>query len=101
MLVRRPLPGSQSPGTTCEDAGDHQARKLLDAPDAASLKGKRDRAILATLLYHALRREELCHLKIKDARHERRGVAHLKVRGKGGKTRYVPLHPAVGTLIAE
>ena len=29
--------------------GDHQARQLLDAPDSASLKGKRDRAMLATL----------------------------------------------------
>ena len=36
--------------------GDHQARQLLDAPDSASLKGKRDRAMLATLLYHALRK---------------------------------------------
>ncbi len=36
--------------------GDHQARQLLDAPDGASLKGKRDRAMLATLLFHALRR---------------------------------------------
>ena len=74
--------------------GDHQARALLDAPDATTLKGKRDRAILATLLYHALRRDELCKLKIKDFKHERRGVAHLKISGKGGKTRYVPLHPA-------
>lgn len=38
--------------------GDHQARKLLDAPEGDTLKGKRDRAMLATLLYHALRREE-------------------------------------------
>ncbi len=38
--------------------GDHQARKLLGAPDDESLKGLRDRAILATLLYHALRRED-------------------------------------------
>jgi site-specific recombinase XerC len=74
--------------------GDHQARKLLDAPAGDTLKGKRDRAMLATLLYHALRREELCRLKVKDAKHERRGVPHLKVTGKGGKTRYVPLHPA-------
>lgn len=81
--------------------GDHQARKLLDAPPADGLKGKRDRAILATLLYHALRRDELCRLKVKDARHERRGVAHLKVSGKGGKARYVPLHPAAGGLIAD
>ena len=96
--VKRP-PVESYEGTT-PALGDHQARKLLDAPDAATLKGKRDRAILATLLYHALRRDELCHLKVKDARHERRGVPHLKVAGKGGKTRYVPLHPAAsGPLV--
>jgi integrase/recombinase XerD len=81
--------------------GDHQARALLEAPDAVSLKGKRDRSILATLLYHALRREELCKLTVKDFRHERRGMAHLKVSGKGSKTRYVPLHPAAGGLIVD
>lgn len=81
--------------------GDHQARKLLDAPNGDTLRAKRDRAILATLLYHALRREELCKLKIKDFKHERRGVPHLKVSGKGGKTRYVPLHPAAGGLVHE
>ena len=31
---------------------------------------------------------------MKDFRHARRGVPHLKVSGKGGKTRYLPLHPA-------
>ena len=31
---------------------DHQARKLLVAPAEKSLKGLRDRAILATPLYH-------------------------------------------------
>lgn len=81
--------------------GDHQARKLLEAPQASDLKGKRDRAMLATLLYHALRRDELCRLKVKDAKHERRGVPHLKVTGKGSKTRYVPLHPAAAGLIAD
>ena len=81
--------------------GDHQARQLLDAPDGVSLKGKRDRAMLATLLYHALRRDELCRLKVKDFKHERRSVAHLKVSGKGGKTRYVPLHPAASGLVLD
>lgn len=81
--------------------GDHQARDLLVAPEESSLAGKRDRAVLATLLYHALRREELCKLKVKDFQHERRGVAHLKVSGKGGKTRYVPLHPAASGLIHD
>ena len=81
--------------------GNHQARALLDAPTGDSLKGKRDRAMLATLLHHALRRDELCRLKVKDFKHERRCVAHLKVFGKGGKTRYVPLHPAVSGLVLD
>jgi len=87
--------------------GDHQARDLLVAPgkDAASgketVKEKRDRAILSTLLFHALRREELCKLKVKDFRNTRRGVPHLKVAGKGEKTRYLPLHPGTNELIHD
>ena len=68
--------------------GDYQARELLAAPDDETVKDKRDRAILSTLLYHALRREELCKLKVRDFRHTRRGVPHLRVSGKGEKTRY-------------
>jgi site-specific recombinase XerD len=81
--------------------GDHQARALLDAPDSASLKGKRDRAILAILLYQALRRDELCKLKVKDIKQERRGILHMKVSGKGGKTRYLPIHPQVSGLLHD
>lgn len=97
--VKRPKVDSTEGRTPA--LGDHQARKLLDAPEGETLRAKRDRAILATLLYHALRRDELCKLTIKDFKHERRGVPHLKVSGKGGKTRYVPLHPAASTLVHE
>ncbi|MCY0388401.1 tyrosine-type recombinase/integrase [Robbsia sp. Bb-Pol-6] len=72
--------------------GDYQARALLDAPDPQTLKGRRDRAMIAVLLYHGLRREELCLLRIKDI-HDRRGVAHLRIHGKGSKLRHLPLHP--------
>ena len=75
--------------------GDHQARALLIAPPDDTLKGKRDRAILSVLLFHALRREELCKLKVKDIT-ERRGVKYFRIHGKGGKLRYVPCHS--GTL---
>ncbi|MBS0445103.1 MAG: tyrosine-type recombinase/integrase [Proteobacteria bacterium] len=81
--------------------GDHQAAALLSAPTGESVKSKRDRAILATLLYHALRREELCKLRVRDVGTMRRGIAHITVSGKGGKTRYVPLHPAAASLIAD
>ena len=97
--VKRP-PVENNEGRT-PALGNHQARQLLEAPSTDSLKSKRDRAILATLLYHALRRQELCKLSVKDARHERRGIVHLQVSGQGGKTRYMPLHPGAGALIHD
>jgi site-specific recombinase XerD len=80
--------------------GDGQARALLDAPGSETLKGRRDRAILSVLLYHGLRREELCTLKVRDI-HARRGVLHLRVHGKGGKVRYLPLHPGTAELVTD
>jgi len=105
-VTHNPVKGVKRPAVESYEGktpalGDHQARKLLDIPDSVSLKGKRDRAMLATLLYHALRRNELCRLKVKDFKQERRGVPHIKVSGKGGKTRYAPLHPAASGLIHE
>jgi len=59
---------------------DDQAKRLLEAPDPDTLKGKRDRAILATLLYHALRRDELCKLKTSDVI-QTRGNWYFRVWG--------------------
>lgn len=78
--------------------GDAQARVLLDAPPEHTLKGKRDRAILATLLYHGLRREELCTLRVRDLQ-QREGVLHLRIEGKGGKLRFVPVAAKAARLI--
>ena len=95
--VRRPKAETSEGATPA--IGDHQARALLEAPPINTLKGLRDRAILAVLLFHGLRREELCSLKVDDI-HDRRGVRHLRVHGKGGKTRFLPLHPAALDRIA-
>jgi len=105
-VTHNPVKGVQRPRSDSNEGstpaiGDHQARKLLTAPGGETIKAKRDQAMLATLLYHALRRDELCKLMVKDARHERRGVVHLKIVGKGDKTRYVPLHPAASGLIQD
>ncbi len=78
--------------------GDYQAKALLEAPDESTLKGLRDRAILAVLLYHGLRREEAALLQVSDIQ-ERRGIQHLKIHGKGGKIRYLPLHPVAAGRI--
>jgi integrase/recombinase XerD len=68
--------------------GDHQARLLLQAPPENTIKGQRDRAILATLLFHAIWREELCRLKVGDVQ-LRQGVPYLRIGGKGSKVRYI------------
>lgn len=88
--VKRPSEGSNEGKTPA--ISDAQARRLLDAPPEDTLMGIRDRAILAVLLYHGLRREELCTLKVSDLQ-ERRGVHHLRVKGKGSKIRFITLHP--------
>jgi site-specific recombinase XerD len=80
--------------------GDRQARKLLEAPPADTLKGPRDRAILATLLYHGIRREELCGLRVKDM-HSRQGVMHFQVKGKRAKIRFIPVNAAAQRTIEE
>lgn len=105
-ITHNPVKGIKRPRAESDEGktpaiADHQARKLLVAPPEKSLKGVRDRAILATLLYHGLRREELCKLTVGDFRHERRGVPHLKVSGKGEKTRYIPLHGVAKDLVEE
>jgi site-specific recombinase XerD len=105
-VTHNPVKGVERPSSESGEGktpaiGDHQARDLLAAPQEDTVKSKRDRAILSTLLFHALRREELCKLKVKDFRHARKGVPHLKVSGKGGKTRYLPLHPGTHALIHD
>ena len=77
-----------------------QARRLLKAPTGDTLKAKRDRAILATLLYHGLRREELCELRVRDLQ-TRRGIQHFRIHGKGDKIRYISIHQHALTAIHE
>jgi integrase/recombinase XerD len=62
--------------------------------------GVRDRAVLASLLYHGTRREELCGLRVRDMQ-SRQGVVHFRVRGKRGKIRFAPVHAMAQRLIEE
>lgn len=96
--VARPREGSNEGKTPA--LGNDQVRRLLDAPPDRGLKGLRDRALLSILLYHAIRRDELVKLRMRD-RQTRQGVTHLVIHGKGDKLRYVPLHPHSSRLIDE
>jgi len=78
--------------------GRGEAKRLLVAPPEDTLKGLRDRAILATYLFHGLRASELAGLCPKHI-HSREGVPHLEVHGKGSKIRYIPFNPRVKRLV--
>ena len=96
--VERPTAESNEGKTPA--LSDAQARDLLAAPEGDRLKGKRDQAIIAVYLFHALRRSELANLTV-GSLSERRGVMHFTIHGKGSKTRYVPVHPAALSAIDE
>ncbi len=96
--VKRPASNNNEGSTPA--LGDAQVRRLLEAPAPDTLKGVRDRAILATLLYHGIRREELCLLRLRDVQ-SRQGVMHFRIKGKRDKIRFVPVHPMVLRLIGE
>jgi integrase/recombinase XerD len=96
--VRRPKVESYEGKTPA--LGDAQVRHLLKLPVGEDLKAKRDRALLSLLLYHGLRRDELSRLAVQDV-HARRGVPHLRVHGKGGKVRNIPLHPGTQELLSD
>ena len=77
-----------------------QARRLLDAPPEGTIKGLRDRAILAVLLCQGLTREELCGLRVSDLI-RMNGEPCLKVAGNRGRTRIVALHPEAEQRIGD
>jgi integrase/recombinase XerD len=78
-----------------------QARELLNAPDASTLKGKRDRAILALLIGCGLRRTELVGLRVEDiAQRESRWVL-VDLVGKGRRVRTVPVPAWVKQRVDE
>lgn len=89
--VKRPTEGANEGKTPA--IGNDQARMLLALPDTATLKGKRDRAILSTFLFHGLRISELIALNVGSVT-QRGGVTHFTVKGKGSKIAWLPVHVA-------
>ena len=79
---------------------EHQMIALAKAPDPTSLKGIRDRAVLAVLLACGLRASELCQLVPRDVSQSLVFVRH----GKFGHQRFVPIsqraHAAVSRYLA-
>ncbi|WP_422932246.1 tyrosine-type recombinase/integrase [Singulisphaera sp. PoT] len=66
-------------------------RRFLEAPDASTPTGIRDRALLGVLAFSGCRVDELVKLRVRDYRTNGEHRI-LQITGKGGKERSTPLH---------
>ena len=78
-----------------------QARALLAAPSLESIRGKRDRVILALLLGCGLRRSELVHLTVENVQQREDRWVIVDLVGKGGHIRTVPVPAWVKSAIDQ
>ena len=79
----------------------NQAQALLDAPSTSTLKGIRDRAILAVILGAGLRRSEVASLTFDKIQQREGRWVLIDIMGKGNRVRTVPLPSWVKVAIDE
>jgi integrase len=68
-----------------------QAEALINSPDTATLKGRRDRAMLAVMIGCGLRRDEVARLRFEDIRQREACWVIVDLRGKHGRVRSIPM----------
>ena len=68
-----------------------EAQELLEKPDTSTLRGLRDRAILAVLLGGGLRRAEAARLTVDHVQQREGRWVLADIQGKGQKVRTVPI----------
>jgi site-specific recombinase XerD len=79
----------------------NEARALWQIPETYTLKGKRDRAMLAVLLGCGLRRSELTDLTVDHLQRREEHWAIVDLIGKGGHIRTVPVPDWVKQALDE
>jgi integrase/recombinase XerD len=82
------VPGPKRARTLPATLSGEEVERLLDAPAGTEPRDLRDRAILELLYGCGLRAAEACDLELRDVRLDAESV---RVTGKGGKQRVVPL----------
>jgi len=72
---------------------------ILEQPDAKKMSGRRDMVLLSLMYDSGARVQEMADISVGDFRAER--PATIKITGKGGKTRIVPLMEPTATIVRQ
>jgi site-specific recombinase XerD len=88
-----------TPAPDLEHLTGDEIKVLLAEPGTASARAIRDTALLALAYDTAARVQELCDLNVADIR--RSNPITVTIRGKGSKTRYVPVMDPTARLLAD
>ncbi|MEX1099493.1 MAG: tyrosine-type recombinase/integrase, partial [Bacteriovoracaceae bacterium] len=79
---------------------DEEVVKMIQAPDTSTVAGACHKMAMILLFSLGLRRSELVNIKVDDLYRERKHWV-IKIRGKGGKERHMPLPPPVLAALKE
>ena len=104
LMDSNPLDGlsvGKTPRRLPRPLSEDQMKRLLDAPDMETTAGLRDRVCMELLYGSGLRISELCGLRFASMELTSEMGPQLRIDGKGGKTRMVPLSRASLQLLAE
>lgn len=105
MMAREGLPLQDGIVDKLSTMGFRNQRKVPLALDEEEVRAflravdnPRDRAIIYVMLFMGLRVSEVVRLNGEDIRDSEEGII---IRGKGGKQRYVPIHPQVRWAVEQ
>ena len=96
-IVKLPKVQTESPTIAFDDK---EVVQMIKAPDLTTKKGHLHKLVLHMLFSLGLRRSELTNIKLSDI-YQERGHYVLKIKGKGGKERHLPLNPDVINALKE
>ena len=104
LMTHNPLDAIKLPKVQTEAPtvafDDEEVVSMVDAPDLSTHKGRTHRLIMVLLFHLGLRRSELTGLQ-KHQLIVDRGHWILRIKGKGDKTRLMPLNELVQTEVVD
>lgn len=94
-IVKLPKVQTESPTSAFDD---HEVVQMINSPDQSTQTGQMHKLAMILLFSLGLRRSELTGIQIKDIYQERNHYV-LRIKGKGGKDRHLPLNKGVTAAI--